>query len=118
LTGISGWPKGGNLIINGNSTIDLTAPSSGPTAGIVAFGDRSMPVGASIKINSGSAQSWGGAIYLPNADLTYIGGASGASGCTQIVADTVTFSGNANLALNCAGTGVTAISTQIAKLVE
>lgn len=104
-------------IINGNSTIDLTAPASGPTAGIVLFGDRSV-AHTTFKINGGSAQSWGGAIYLPNTDLTFVGGAAGTTGCMQMIAKTVEFSGNSNMSLNCAGTGVEMLATKRAVLVE
>ena len=33
----------GTATINGGATLNLTAPASGPTAGIVIFGDRTMP---------------------------------------------------------------------------
>jgi hypothetical protein len=41
------WPT---VTINGNATVNLTPPKSGPTAGIVIFGDRNMP--AAIHSNS------------------------------------------------------------------
>jgi hypothetical protein len=71
-----------------------------------------------LTINGGSMQSWGGAIYMPGVDLTYVGGASGTTDCTQIVTKTVTFSGTSNLSLNCAGTAVQPITNQTAELVE
>jgi Flp pilus assembly protein TadG len=89
--------------INGGATVNLTAPTSGPTAGIVIFGDRNMPSGTSFSFNGGASQTLTGAIYLPNAAVTYGGGAGGSNGCTQLVADTVTLNGNANFALNCNG---------------
>ena len=36
--------------INGNAYVDLTPPSFGPTAGIVMFGDRRIPVGTTFKL--------------------------------------------------------------------
>lgn len=87
--------------INGNATVNLTAPIGGPTAGIVIFGDRNMPVGISFKLNGGSNQSFGGAIYLPNGAISYSGGDSTSTSCTQIIGDTVSFSGNSNVAINC-----------------
>jgi Flp pilus assembly protein TadG len=104
--------------INGNATINLTASNTGPTAGLVFFGDRNMPTGTNFKLNGGSAQSFGGAIYLPQAALSYSGNSAASNGCTQIIADTVTFTGNSNVALNCSGYGTQAIGYPTATLVE
>ena len=43
--------------IDGGATLNLTAPSSGSTAGIVFFGDRNMPVGTSFTFEGGASQS-------------------------------------------------------------
>ena len=44
----------GTVQINGNATINLTAPKTGATAGIVVFGDRSIPAGTAFKFNGGA----------------------------------------------------------------
>jgi hypothetical protein len=104
--------------INGGANVNLTAPSSGPTAGIVFFGDRRMPAGTAFKLNGGSTQVFGGALYLPEAAVTFAGGSgTSAVGCTQLVADTITFSGNSNFALNCNGSGIKSLGAA-AQLVE
>jgi len=104
--------------IASNANINLTAPTTGPTAGIALFGDRNMPEGTTFKLTGGSTQSFGGAIYLPKAALTYTGGSGGDTGCTQIIADTVTFTGNSGMAVNCTGFGTKAIGSSTAQLVE
>ena len=104
--------------VNGNASINLTAPTSGPTAGIVMFGDRNMPTGTTFKFEGGAAQSFGGAIYLQNGAVTYAGGSSANTQCTQIVADTITFVGNSNLANNCNNYGTKPIGSAVATLVE
>ena len=109
------WPT---ITINGGATIDLTPPSSGATAGIVVYGDRSMPTGTSARLNGGSTQYFGGAVYLPEAAVDFAGGASSSIRCTQLIGDTVTFSGNANLSLNCAGVGTKPLGSTTATLVE
>jgi hypothetical protein len=44
--------------------------------------------------------------------MKFAGGAtSGGSGCTQIVADQVTFAGNVQLNSNCTGTGTKKITS-------
>ena len=89
--------------INGNATVNLTAPNSGPTAGLVVFLDRNAPVGTSITLNGGSTQTLGGAIYAPTGAVSYSGGAATSASCTQIIGDTVTFTGNSGVAINCSG---------------
>jgi hypothetical protein len=91
--------------INGNGTINLTAPKTGTTAGIVLFGDRNMPVGTAFKFNGGASQYFGGAIYLPSAAIDFAGGASTGMNCTQLIGDTIAFSGNSALSLNCSSAG-------------
>src|SRR5262249_4613288 len=62
--------------INGDASVNLTAPSSGPTAGIVMFGDRHMPVDTTFKFNGGSSQNFTGAIYVPKGAVNFAGGAN------------------------------------------
>src|ERR1051326_6322251 len=107
-----------NASIASNASVNLTAPTTGLTAGIVLFGDRNMPEGTTFKLTGGSTQSFGGAIYLPKAALTYSGGSGGSTACTQIIADTVTFTGNSGMAINCDGKGTKAIGSGTAQLVE
>ncbi len=104
--------------IAGGATINLTAPTSGATAGIVIFGDRNMPVGTTLKFAGGSSQTLGGAIYAPKAAVSFAGGSGTGSGCTQLVADTITFTGNSGFAINCAGYGTKPLGTSTASLVE
>jgi Flp pilus assembly protein TadG len=104
--------------IGSNSNVNLTAPTTGPTAGIVIFGDRRMPVGTPFKMTGGTTQSLGGAIYLPKAALIYAGGSSAADGCTQIVADTLSWSGTSSLSLNCNGYATKPIGSNTASLME
>ena len=89
------------LTINGNAVVNLTAPNSGDTAGLVVFGDRNTPLGTAFKLNGGSTQSFGGAIYAPTGSISYSGGSGTSTSCTQIIGDTVTFTGNSSVAINC-----------------
>ncbi|MBI1867203.1 MAG: hypothetical protein HYS06_02730 [Methylocystis sp.] len=101
-----------------NANVNLTAPTTGPTAGIVIFGDRNMPVGTSFQFNGGAAQSFGGAIYAPQGALDFVGGSSTGGGCTQLIGDTISFSGNSSLQVNCNAAGTKAIGSATATLVE
>ena len=103
---------------SGGSTIDLTPPTSGSTAGIVMFGDRRMPVGTAFTFNGGATQNLTGSIYLPKAALSYAGGSDTTNACIKIIADTITFTGNSNLSIDCSAYPSRAIGTAAGKLVE
>jgi len=101
------WPK---ATINGGAVIDLRAPSTGPLAGIVMYADRNIPTGTTFKFNGGASQYLGGAVYVPTGEVDFAGGAGTNTNCTQIIGNTVTFTGNSGVAINCAGYGVKPIS--------
>jgi hypothetical protein len=104
--------------INGNATVNLTPPAVGATAGIVFFADRNTPSATSFKLNGGSTQYFGGAIYVPSASIDYAGGAGTTTSCTQIIGDTVTFSGNSNVAINCSSYKIRPFSSTVVKFVS
>ena len=107
-----------DVTINGGAHLAITAPTTGPTAGIAIFGDRSMPTGTTFKFNGGDSQVIGGAVYVPHGTLQYAGGNNANTNCTQVIADTVTFVGNSLLKINCGGSGTRPIGTSMASLVE
>ena len=102
--------------INGNATINLTPPKTGGTAGIVIFGDRRMPAGTAFKFNGGATQYLGGAIYLPTAAISFSGGANTSTSCTQLIGNTVVFTGNSAFALNCNNYGTKPFSPLVVRL--
>jgi hypothetical protein len=104
--------------INGNANVSLTAPTSGPLAGIAVFGDRNMPLDSSFKFNGGASQSITGAIYLPKGAAQFSGGMNTNNACMQMIADTVTFTGNSYFAINCSGKGTRPINSAAITLVE
>ena len=110
---------GVDLSFSGSATFDLTAPSSGPYAGLLIFGSRTSTVQHSVNGAAGSVLN--GAIYTPKSHLNLTGDFTGAAGggCTQIVTSTVTVSGNATLEVNCAASGTRPIlARQKVRLVE
>ncbi len=108
----------GTATINGGATVNLTAPTFGPTTGIVIFGDRNMPEGSSFKFNGGASQYLGGAVYVPKGAVEYSGGASTSTSCTQIIGDTVKFTGNSNVAINCSSQKTKPFSPTVVRLVS
>ena len=112
---MSNWPTAS---INGGATVSLTPPSTGPLAGLVMFGDRNIPTGTSFKFNGGASQYLGGAIYFPTGEIDFAGGAGANTTCTQLIGDTIKFTGNSGLAINCAGYGTKPISPTGVRLVS
>jgi Flp pilus assembly protein TadG len=106
--------------INGGANVSLTAPSSGSYSGIVMFGDRAMNLGQVFTFNGGSTQNFVGAVYIPRGAVKYAGGSTNAdeNKCTQLVADTIEFKGNANFNATCSGVGVSQITSLRASIVE
>ncbi|HWP25226.1 MAG TPA: pilus assembly protein TadG-related protein [Xanthobacteraceae bacterium] len=108
----------GGATINGGANVNLTAPNFGPTAGIVIFGDRNMPTGTSFKLNGGSSQYFGGAVYVPKGAVEFSGNQGTSTKCTQIIGDTVTFTGNSDVAINCSSYKTKPFSPYVVRLVK
>ncbi len=91
---------GGNsqLNMNSNPGINLPAPTTGSTAGMVSWEAQGNNSQMNLDSNTGSA--WNGAIYLPSAQLTLNSNAAvGAFG--MIAAQSVTVNSNASITLSC-----------------
>jgi Flp pilus assembly protein TadG len=114
-TGTGTWSASQNTVsLTGSGAISITAPTTGTYAGIAFYGDRRFScTGNCNKFAGGNTQNITGAIYFPSQDVSYNGGAtSGAAGaatCTQLIAYDITFTGNSNFSLNCAGLGTKAV---------
>ena len=104
--------------INGGATINLSAPTSGATAGLAFMQDRNGTQGTINKFAGGTTQNIEGAIYFPKETVQFAGGTHTGNGCTQIVSDEIDFVGNANLESNCSGKGTQNIGGSTSKLVE
>src|SRR5262249_8420513 len=75
--------------INANSTMSITAATSGPYAGIaVWFGDSS-----DVTWNGGNSSSFSGTIYAPKSNVNYAGSAVSASTCTRLIAGAISLNG-------------------------
>ena len=98
--------------INGNANLNLTALTTGTTAGLVFYGDPAQPAGAATEsLNGNGNVSLTGAVYFPNQTIDLSGNGSLSSAtCLQIIGRDITGSGNAGLRSNCIGTGVIGIA--------
>ena len=105
--------------ISGGANVNITAPTSGPTAGLAFFQDRNAPSNGTDSFSGGATQDIVGAIYFPHQAVNYSGGtATGGSQCTQLIAYTMTFSGGSAFNNNCAGLGTTSIGGGNSRIIE
>lgn len=111
LTSNSGGSYG-SIKITGGGTVDLSAPTSedvsgaitGDYTGILFFQDPDAPTNSNLNssISGGSEVELGGAVYLPNNDLSFSGGnTADSNGCLMLVAQSVSFSGTADIDNEC-----------------
>lgn len=104
-TGVTIFMAGSNTIsINGNATVTLSAPISGTYSGVLFYGDRTGTAAQST-FNGTANSLLTGAIYFPRQQVNYLGNFSGLDGCTQVVADTIQWSGNATINQDCSKYG-------------
>jgi Flp pilus assembly protein TadG len=109
---------GSQVNMNGNATANLSAPTSGPYSGILFFGDPAS-TGGDNQFNGTASSSLQGDLYFPTQQVTYQGNFSSSNGCMQIVADTVVWTGNATVSVDCSAEGMTPIPARLAvKVVE
>src|SRR3954469_20848950 len=104
------------VTINGNANVNLTPMTYGNTRGMVVFADRNTPQGTSFKFNGGSNQYFAGAIYAPTGAIQFSGGANSSTTCTQVIGDTVMFTGNSNLAIDCSRYNTRSFSSKTMRL--
>lgn len=111
--------------ISGQAKLNLVAPSTGIFAGLVFFSQRCDATLGScdevFKITGGSDFNVKGAIYLPGSTVEFLGNAGSATSCLQIIGDKVTFTGNSEIQMGsaCSGVGTKEVRVgQIVTLVE
>ena len=89
---------GGGLTINGNATVQLTAPNSGTYAGVLFYQDPNDT--STAKIDGTSQSYYQGALYFPKAQELDFGGNSltnDQANYTIVVADNLKVNGTATL---------------------
>lgn len=121
---------GTTFVLSGNSTVsfsgganvDVVANASGPFPGVAFAGDTPASAGDD-SFQGGPTMDVTGAVYFPNNKVVWAG-ASDTGGnptpCTQIVAQTIDFKGNAVFGNDCTGHGfpTAGIGKEPTKLVE
>jgi hypothetical protein len=100
---------GGNVNLAGNIILNLSAPTSGPFSGLVFFGDRDATI-ETAKITGTTGSVVQGAVYFPTGDLEYTGSSAVNTGCTQVIANTISFAGSSDVRSSCASAGTRTLS--------
>lgn len=100
------------LNLSGNGSLNLRAPSAGPYAGILFFGNRTQK-GLIHQVLGNAGSITQGAIYTPSSALRFTGNSTTSNGCTQIIGYTVEFTGNSTLRSNCEVNNVREIETSV-----
>ncbi|GBQ93090.1 hypothetical protein GLI01_04430 [Gluconacetobacter liquefaciens] len=106
----------GNVTIDGNASLHLVAPATGPSAGLLF-----ASAGGLFQFTGGTATTLTGAIYAPHASLVIDGDNRAAADCLYAVAASVTFKGGARFADgDCRAAGMRPIYDLpgVARLVE
>jgi hypothetical protein len=105
-SGVTIFMSGNSTVsINGNATVTLSAPTSGTYSGVLFYGDRTGTAAQST-FNGTASSLLTGAIYFPRQQVNYLGNFSGKNGCTQVVADTIQWSGNSTINQDCSSLGM------------
>jgi len=114
--------------ITGNASLNITPPTTGATEGIGVFQDRNAPAPTCSTDSvcpmqnniGGNGAAVTGVVYFSHQTVMWNGnGATASPQCSQIVALTLQFAGNATFQTNCTGVpGVVKIGAIPARLVE
>jgi hypothetical protein len=99
-TGVNIIVGSGGITFTGSGTVNLQAATNNTGSnlardlnGVLIYDTETT----SAKINGGSNSIYTGALFFPNSDVTWSGNAAGNSNCTEIVAKSLTFTGNTYL---------------------
>ncbi len=130
-SGASTFPAAGvTLVANGTVSFSGAATVTGLTAATAASAVSGAIPGVVIATNSSSSSGavslsgsagvpYVGAIYVPNGNLSISGAATNASsGCSEVVAYTVSLSGSANFSSGCSSYGLSPIYTGTTKVAQ
>jgi hypothetical protein len=96
----------GTFSMNGNGTVNLTAPTSDPSSQfykMLLIQSPNATSGNSNLINGDSGSALDGSIYFPKGTVTFTGSSTAATKCLMVVALRVAFQGNTGIQNNTTG---------------
>jgi Flp pilus assembly protein TadG len=105
-------------VMAGNAHVEMKAQTTGDYAGLAFFGARTNTWAAN-QFNGTIDSIINGAVYFPSQHVEFLGDFTGTNGCTQVIADTIKYTGNGTFSSNCTGYGMkTAMVFGAVSLVE
>lgn len=108
--------QAGDLILNSQAKLNLSAPDNGDLKGVLFYRDRRAS-NIEIKINGGADSNLTGAMYFPTSDITYAGNSTMVVRCLQMVGQKLKFRGGARITNECDGTGSDSFEQTIVRLI-
>ena len=93
----------GGIKVNGTSTVQLSAPTSGAYMNMLFIQSENASKNNGNTINGTSNSKYDGAMYLPKGQVSFAGSAGDTTKCVMVVANQVVFTGNSNLQNNTTG---------------
>jgi hypothetical protein len=109
----------GSVNLDGNETIQISAPTSGTYSKMLFIQSSSATTNNLNKFNGTSSSTFDGAMYFPKGEVQFNGTTGAMTKCVMVVSWTVDISGNANLQNNTTGcTANEQVSDFFIRLVE
>jgi Flp pilus assembly protein TadG len=116
----------GGPSINANAAVTLVAPAANPVNaaynGVLFHRVAAAPTGSLVTINGGASTTLAGGMYFPSSLVRFNGNAEVRnSSCISLVADTLDFTGTADVYLDvngCAARGTPVAQTRTVRLTE
>jgi hypothetical protein len=93
----------GSVSTNGNATIQLSAPTTGPYAKMLMIQSPNATESNDNTINGSAASSYDGTLYFPKGEVKLNGSAGTTTKCVMVVGWELEFNGNSNLQNNTSG---------------
>ena len=93
----------GSLQINGTSTLQLTAPTSGVYERMLFIQSANAELANNNTINGSNLSAFDGAFYFPSGLLDFTGSTGATTRCAMVVGFRLAFSGNTNIQNNTTG---------------
>lgn len=88
----------GQVVMNGNASLNLTAPTTGPWAKMLLIQSPGAANSTNANVINGNAtSSFDGTIYFPSQEVKFSGSSGAQTKCAMVVARRVNFEGNANI---------------------
>jgi Flp pilus assembly protein TadG len=109
----------GSVNLDGNETIQLSAPTSGTYSKMLFIQSSAASLNNLNKFNGTSSSSFDGAMYFPTGQVQLNGTTGAMTKCAMVVGWTIDISGNANLQNDTTGcTANETVSAKVVRLVE